>query len=37
MPAGPFKLLSPLFNYKGQQVWWERLARAKAALEAATS
>jgi hypothetical protein len=36
-PAGPFKLLSPLFTYKGQQVWSERLARAKAALEASPS
>ena len=36
-PAGPFKLLSPLFTYKGQQVWSERLARAKATLEASPS
>jgi hypothetical protein len=36
-PVGPFKLLSPLFTYKGQQVWGERLARAKAALEASAS
>jgi hypothetical protein len=36
-PVGPFKLLSPLFKYKGQQVWSERLARAKTALEAAAS
>lgn len=32
-PVGPLKLLSPLFNRKGQQVWTERLARAKAVLE----
>lgn len=28
-PVGPFKLLSPLFNRKGQQVWGQRLARIK--------
>jgi hypothetical protein len=36
-PVGPFKLLSPFFNWKGQQIWGERLARAKAALEASAS
>ena len=36
-PAGPCKLLSPLFTCKGQRVWSERLARAKAALEASPS
>jgi len=36
-PVGPFKVLSPLFNRKGQQLWGQRLARAKAALEASTS
>ena len=36
-PAGPCKLLSPLFTYEGQRVWSERLARAKAALEASPS
>ena len=33
-PVGPFKLLSPVFNRKGQQVWDQRLARVKAVLEA---
>ena len=28
-PPGPFKLLSPLLNRKGQQVWSQRLARIK--------
>jgi uncharacterized protein YndB with AHSA1/START domain len=32
-PVGPFKLLSPVFNRKGQQVWDERLVRVKALLE----
>lgn len=36
-PVGPFKLLSPLFNRKGQQVWGQRLARIKAVLEASAS
>jgi len=36
-PVGPFKLLSPLFTRIGQQVWAERLARAKTALEASAS
>jgi hypothetical protein len=36
-PVGPFKLLSPLFARIGQQVWAERLARAKTALEAPAS
>jgi uncharacterized protein YndB with AHSA1/START domain len=35
-PIGPFKLLSPLINRKGQQLWGQRLARAKATLEAST-
>jgi uncharacterized membrane protein len=33
-PVGPFKLLSRVFNRKGQQVWDERLARVKEVLEA---
>ena len=33
-PVGPFKLITPVFNRKGQQVWDERLARIKAVLEA---
>ena len=32
-PVGPFRLLSPVFNRKGQQVWDQRLARVKAVLE----
>jgi hypothetical protein len=32
-PLGPFKLLSPLFNRKGQQVWTQRLSRIKTVLE----
>ena len=32
-PAGPLKLLSPVFARIGQKVWNERLARIKAALE----
>ena len=34
IPAGPLKLLSPLLNRKGQQVWGQRLARIKTVLEA---
>jgi len=34
IPVGPFKLLSPLLNRKGQQVWGQRLARIKTVLEA---
>jgi uncharacterized membrane protein len=33
-PVGPFKVLSPLFRRKGQQIWDERLARVKTAIEA---
>jgi hypothetical protein len=33
-PVGVFKLLGPLFNRLGRRVWSQRLARAKAALEA---
>jgi hypothetical protein len=33
-PIGPLKILSPVFNRKGQQVWGQRLARIKAVLEA---
>jgi uncharacterized protein YndB with AHSA1/START domain len=33
-PVGPLKLLSPVFNRKGQQVWDQRLARVKEVLEA---
>jgi len=36
-PIGLFKLLSPLFIRVGQRVWGERLARAKATLEASAS
>jgi polyketide cyclase/dehydrase/lipid transport protein len=32
-PVGPFALLSPIFNRKGQQVWARRLVRIKTALE----
>src|SRR5215211_5821731 len=32
-PVGPLKLLTPVFNRKGQQVWDQRLARVKAVLE----
>jgi hypothetical protein len=32
-PIGPLRLLTPLLNRKGQQVWSERLARIKTALE----
>src|SRR2546428_12273252 len=34
IPVGPLKLLSPLLNRKGQQVWSQRLARIKTVLEA---
>jgi len=34
IPVGPLKLLSPLLNRKGQQVWGQRLARIKTVLEA---
>ena len=34
-PIGLLKLLTPLINRKGQEVWDNRLARIKAALEAA--
>jgi hypothetical protein len=33
IPHGPLKLLSPLANIKGQQVWGQRLARVKTVLE----
>ena len=33
---GVLRLFSPLFNRKGQQAWEQRLARAKAVLEAST-
>ena len=33
VPHGPLKLLSPLANIKGQQVWGQRLARIKTVLE----
>jgi uncharacterized protein YndB with AHSA1/START domain len=32
-PIGPLKLLNPVFNRKGQQVWGQRLARVKTVLE----
>ena len=32
-PIGPLKLLNPVLNRKGQQVWGQRLARVKAVLE----
>jgi hypothetical protein len=32
-PPGPFRLLSPLLNRKGQQVWSQRLSRIKSVLE----
>jgi hypothetical protein len=35
-PLGPLKLLSPLFNRKGEQAWSRRLARIKTVLESAT-
>ena len=33
MPHGPLKLLSPLANIKGQQVWGQRLEKIKTVLE----
>jgi hypothetical protein len=36
-PIGPLKLLNPVFNRKGQQVWGQRLARVKTALEGSTT
>lgn len=36
-PIGPFKLLTPLINRMGQEIWDDRLARIKAALEAPAS
>ena len=36
-PQGVFKLLSPVFNRRGQQVWNQRLDRIKTALETAAS
>lgn len=33
-PVGPFRLLTPLFDRKGQQVWSQRLTRIKTVLEA---
>jgi hypothetical protein len=35
-PIGPFRLLTPLFDRKGQQVWSQRLTRIKTVLEAST-
>jgi len=35
-PMGPLKLLSPVFNRKGQQVWNERLARVKTVIESSS-
>lgn len=32
-PVGPLRLLTPVFNRKGRQVWDERLARVKSVLE----
>lgn len=32
-PLGPLKLLSPVFNRKGEQAWSQRLARIKTVLE----
>ena len=32
-PRGPFKVLSALFDRKGQQAWSQRLARVKTVLE----
>jgi hypothetical protein len=32
-PPGPFKVLTPLLNRKGQQVWGQRLSRIKSVLE----
>ena len=36
-PVGPFKLLSPLINRKGQREWDDRLRRVKSVLEAPDS
>jgi uncharacterized protein YndB with AHSA1/START domain len=36
-PVGAFRLLSPVFGRMGKKVWSERLARAKAVLEAPAS
>ena len=36
-PVGPFKLLSPFINRKGQREWEGRLTRVKAVLEALNS
>jgi hypothetical protein len=36
-PVGPLKVLNPLLNRKGQQVWGQRLARVKTVLEAPTT
>lgn len=33
IPHGPLRLLSPLANIKGEQVWGQRLARIKTVLE----
>jgi len=35
-PLGPLKLLSPVLNRKGQQVWSARLARIKTFLESSS-
>jgi len=32
-PLGLFKLLSPILNRKGEQIWSQRLARIKTVLE----
>jgi hypothetical protein len=36
-PIGPFKLLAPIINRKGQEIWDDRLARIKVALEGLSS
>ena len=36
-PVGPLKVLNPVINRKGQQVWSQRLARVKAVLEASAA
>lgn len=36
-PIGLFKLLTPVINRKGQEIWDDRLARIKSALEASAS
>jgi hypothetical protein len=36
-PRGLFKLLSPVFNRRGQQVWSQRLDRIKTVIETAAS